>query len=183
MAILSTQAIRPAGLYYMYQSAERLSLVLAVAALVLLMTGWRYLWKLAGVLLFLCLMLPWPNRVQQTLAVPLQQWATGSAVFCLELAGWDVLRDGNVIHIGDTSVAVAEACNGLRMITAFFRDQRIGRAVDAPGMVGQGGHSDLQPADRPAVQYAETCGDKRGFHDDRGRGTGDRGFTITADTP
>jgi len=119
-AVLGTQAIRLAGLFFMYQSAERLSLVLAVAALVLLMMGWRYLWKLAGVLLFLCLMFPWPNSVQQSLAVPLQQWATGSAVFCLELAGWNVLRDGNVIHIGDTSVAVAEACNGLRMITAFF---------------------------------------------------------------
>jgi exosortase len=119
-AVLFTQAIRAAGLYYMYQSAERLSLVLAVAALVLLMMGWRYLWKLTGVLLFLCLMLPWPNRVQQALTVPLQQWATGSAVFCLEVAGWDITREGNVIHIGDTSVAVAEACNGLRMITAFF---------------------------------------------------------------
>ncbi|MEN6336744.1 MAG: exosortase, partial [Phycisphaerales bacterium] len=119
-AVLSAQAIRMAGLFYMYQSAERLSLVLAVAALVLLMMGWRYLWKLSGVLLFLCLMLPWPNSVQQSLTVPLQQWATGSAVFCLELAGWSVLRDGNVIHIGNTSVAVAEACNGLRMITAFF---------------------------------------------------------------
>jgi exosortase len=65
-------------------------------------------------------MLPWPNRIQAALALPLQQWATGSAVFCLELAGWSVLRDGNVIHIGNASVAVAEACNGLRMITAFF---------------------------------------------------------------
>ncbi|HSW02325.1 MAG TPA: exosortase [Sedimentisphaerales bacterium] len=119
-AIVATQALRTAGLFYMYQSAERLSLVLAVAALVLLMLGWRHLWKLAGVLVFLCLMLPWPNRVQQALAIPLQQWATGSAVFCLELGGWDILRDGNIIHIGDTSVAVAEACNGLRMITAFF---------------------------------------------------------------
>lgn len=119
-AIVATQALRTAGLFYMYQSAERLSLVLAVAALVLLLLGWRHLWKLAGVLVFLCLMLPWPNRVQQALAIPLQQWATGSAVFCLELGGWDILRDGNIIRIGDTSVAVAEACNGLRMITAFF---------------------------------------------------------------
>jgi len=119
-AVAVTQGIRMAGLFYMYQSAERLSLPLAVAALVLLLLGWRYLWRLTGVLLFLCLMLPWPNRIQQMLAVPLQQWATGSAVFCLELGGWNVLRDGNIIRIGDTSVAVAEACNGLRMITAFF---------------------------------------------------------------
>jgi len=34
--------------------------------------------------------------------------------------GFDVVQDGNIIHIGQVSVAVAEACNGLRMITAFF---------------------------------------------------------------
>ena len=75
---------------------------------------------MATVLLFLCLMLPWPHRVQAQISLPLQGWATDSAVFCLELAGYDVVRDGNVIGIGQTNVAVAEACNGLRMVTAFL---------------------------------------------------------------
>ena len=65
-------------------------------------------------------MLPWPNRVQAAVTLPLQRRATSSAVFCLEMIGYEVIREGNVIHIGDVSVAVAEACNGLRMITAFF---------------------------------------------------------------
>jgi exosortase len=34
--------------------------------------------------------------------------------------GYNVVQEGNVIHIGNASVAVAEACNGLRMVTAFF---------------------------------------------------------------
>jgi exosortase len=72
------------------------------------------------ILLFLCLMLPWPNRVQAAVALPLQRWATSSAVFCLELIGYEVTQEGNIINIGNASVAVAEACNGLRMITAFF---------------------------------------------------------------
>jgi len=72
--------------------------------------------------LFLCLMLPWPRQVQVAVAQPLQSWATSSAVFCLEVVGYEAEREGkgNIIHIGDTSVAVAEACNGLRMVTAFF---------------------------------------------------------------
>ena len=119
-AFLFTQAVRGAGLEFYYSSAERLSLVLSLAALVLLVLGWRYLAKVATVLLFLCLMLPWPNRFQSAITLPLQRWSTTSAVFCLELAGYQVPRDGNVIHIGNVSVAVAEACNGLRMITAFF---------------------------------------------------------------
>jgi exosortase len=117
---LMAQAVRGLGLYLLFGSAERLSILLSVMAIALLLLGWAVLRKLAPALLFLCLMLPWPNRVQAALAVPLQRWATTSAVFCLESAGYEVARDGNIIKIGDTSVAVAEACNGLRMITAFF---------------------------------------------------------------
>jgi len=114
------QAMRFVGLFWMYGSAERLSIILSVTALILLLFGWGVLRRVATILLFLCLMLPWPHRVQAQISLPLQGWATDSAVFCLELAGYDVVRDGNVIGIGQTNVAVAEACNGLRMVTAFL---------------------------------------------------------------
>jgi exosortase len=120
VAFLFAQAVRGIGLDYFYSFAERLSVVLSLAALVLLVLGWKYLGKVATVLLFLCLMLPWPNRIQSAVTLPLQRWSTTSAVFCLELVGYQIRQDGNVIHIGNASVAVAEACNGLRMITAFF---------------------------------------------------------------
>lgn len=119
-ALLVAQACRGLALYYMYQSGERLSLILSVTALVLLMTGWQYLKRLWPVLIFLCLMLPWPNRVQAAISLPLQRWSTSSAVFCLELGGWDIVRSGNTIEIEGIPLFVAEACNGLRMITAFF---------------------------------------------------------------
>jgi exosortase len=120
VAFLLAQAVRGAGLYFLYGSGMRISLVLTVVALVLLILGWHVLRRAWPILLFLCLMLPWPNRVQAAVALPLQRWATSSAVFCLELTGNEVVQDGNVIHIGGESVAVAEACNGLRMVTAFF---------------------------------------------------------------
>ena len=119
-AFIAAQVVRLFGLFFMYSSAERLSIVLTIAALVLLLFGWQLLRKVSTVLLYLCLMLPWPNRMQAAVTLPLQRWATSSAVFCLEVVGYEVVREGNVIHIGDVSVAVAEACNGLRMITAFF---------------------------------------------------------------
>lgn len=119
-AFVAAQAIRLFGLFFMYGSAERLSIAISIAALVLLLFGWQLFQKVSTVLLFLCLMLPWPNRIQAAVAMPLQHWATSSAVFCLETIGYEVVREGNVIHIGQATVAVAEACNGLRMITAFF---------------------------------------------------------------
>ncbi len=114
------QGLRIFGLYQLYGSAERLSVVVTIWAVALALGGWGVVRKVWPVLAFLVLMLPWPNRVQTAITLPLQSWSTSSAVFGLELIGYDVVREGNVIHIGDTSVAVAEACNGLRMITAFF---------------------------------------------------------------
>jgi exosortase len=119
-AFLLAQVVRGVGLFFLFGSGLRISLMLSVVALVLMILGWGALRRLWPILLFLCLMLPWPNRVQAAVALPLQRWATSSAVFCLELTGYEVVQDGNVIRIGDASVAVAEACNGLRMVTAFF---------------------------------------------------------------
>ncbi|MGA2679670.1 MAG: exosortase [Sedimentisphaerales bacterium] len=120
LAFVGVQAVRFFGLFFMYSSAERLSIVLSIAALVLLLFGWKFFRKVSPIVLFLLLMLPWPNRIQAALALPLQQWATSSAVFCLEVMGYEVVHEGNIIHIGNVAVAVAEACNGLRMVTAFF---------------------------------------------------------------
>ena len=119
-AFVGAQAVRLLGLYLMYSSAERLSMVLSIAALVLLLFGWKLFRKISPILLFLCLMLPLPNVIQYYVGLNLQRWATSSAVFCLETLGYAVMQDGHTIEIGDVSVAVLEACNGLRMITAFF---------------------------------------------------------------
>ncbi len=117
---IGAQALRFFGLLFLYGSVERLSLALSIFALVLLLFGWQFFKKVATILLFLCLMLPWPNRIRAAVSLPLQRWSTSSAVFCLELMGFDLVREGNVIHIGRATVAVVEACNGLRMITAFI---------------------------------------------------------------
>jgi exosortase len=119
-AFLGAQAVRLLGLFLMYSSAERLSIVLSIAALILFLFGWKFFRKIAPILLFLCLMLPLPNVVQYYVGLNLQRWATSSAVFCLEVIGYSVTQDGHTIDMGNVSVAVLEACNGLRMITAFF---------------------------------------------------------------
>ena len=126
VAFLLAQGFRYFGLYYMYDSAQRLSLVLSIGALVLLLFGWQVMRKGLTIWLFLFLMLPLPNRVQEMITLPLQGWATTSAVFSLEMIGYEVMREGNIIHLrwdsqyDLTTIAVAEACNGLRMVTAFL---------------------------------------------------------------
>jgi len=120
LIFLAAQAINLFGLFFMYSSMERLSIVVSITALVLLLFGWQLFRQVFTTLIFLCLMLPLPHSIHSTIVLPLQVWSTSSAVFCLEMMGYDVVRQGNIIDINGTTVAVAEACNGLRMIMAFF---------------------------------------------------------------
>jgi len=120
LIFLAAQAINLFGLFFMYSSMERLSVVVSIVALVLLLFGCELFRKVLTTLLFLCLMLPLPRSIHSTIVLPLQVWSTSSAVFCLEMMGYDVVRQGNIIDINGATVAVAEACNGLRMIMAFF---------------------------------------------------------------
>lgn len=119
-AFVAVQALRYFGIFFMYASAQRLSIVLSIASLVLLVLGRQMLRKLSTVLIFLCLMLPLPKSVHYSVLLPLQNFAVSAAVFLLETLGFAVIQEGNIIHIDNTSIAVAEACNGLRMMTAFF---------------------------------------------------------------
>ena len=111
---------RTIGLIRVTEAAERYGLVLVIAGLVLLIAGKAVFQRLFWVLAFLLLMPPLPGVVHNAIAGPLQGMATRGSVFVLELMGIAVLNEGNVLLIDGEHFAVAEACSGLRMLTAFI---------------------------------------------------------------
>lgn len=118
--IVLAQCARIFGLLFLFESAERYALVLTVIGVVLFLAGRHVAWKMRWILLFLFLMVPLPGRVHNAISGPLQSAATSGAVVSLELLGVHVTREGNVMVLNDrVPVAVAEACSGLRMLTAF----------------------------------------------------------------
>lgn len=118
--LLLAQMARAYGLVQFYESGERYSMVVTVWGVVLLVGGWQIFWRVRWILLFLFLMVPLPGVIHNAITRPLQDFATVSAVFSLELVGVDVVRQGNIMVLnGDMKIAVAEACSGLRMLTAF----------------------------------------------------------------
>jgi exosortase len=117
---IAAQALRCAGVQSGHESLERYSLVLSIAAITLFVAGPGIFLKLKYILMFLLLMVPLPASIHEAIALPLQSWATGAAVFTLELLGFLVVREGHVLRIENESVfAVIEGCSGLRMLTAF----------------------------------------------------------------
>ncbi len=118
--LILAQTARIFGLLFMYESAERYSLVLTIAGLVLMVAGWQVFRSVSWILLFLFLMVPLPGRVHNLISGPLQKIATTGSVFLLEAFGVRVSQQGNVVMLNEKiPMAVAEACSGLRMLMAF----------------------------------------------------------------
>lgn len=119
--VVLAQACRFFGLWYEYGSIENYSLVLTIAGLVLLVGGRQMFRQSRWILALLLLMVPVPQRIHEAVALPLQGTATGMAAFALDILGFFVTREGNILRIdGEAVVAVTEACSGLRMVTAFI---------------------------------------------------------------
>ncbi len=119
--LILAMAARMYGLLWMYESAERYSFVLAIIALVVMVAGWHVFRRLIWVLLILFLMVPFPGRVHNLINGPLQRMASSGSVFLLEAFGVRVSQQGNIVMLdGRIPMAVAEACSGLRMLTAFI---------------------------------------------------------------
>ena len=112
--------MRLAGARFYFEALDWLSLLPSVAGICLLIGGWvacRCAWP--GIL-FLSFMLPLPYRVETMLGGPLQSVATLASTFSLQTLGFPAIAEGNLIRIDETTIGVAEACSGLRMLVVFF---------------------------------------------------------------
>lgn len=117
----------------------RIAFVLTLIGIVLLTLGRSPFRILAFPLLFLFLMVPLPQSLVNVVAFPLQLSAAKLAVGSLHMLGIPALLEGNIIHLADTQLFVAEACSGLRSLMAlgtlgvvfayFFRKNLVERAV------------------------------------------------------
>ncbi len=121
------------------QMSMRVAFVLTLIGIVLLTLGRSMGRILAFPLLFLFLMVPLPQSLVNVIAFPLQLTAADFAVNSLYWLGVPALREGNIIHLADSQLFVAEACSGLRSLMAlgtlgvvfayFFRKNIVERLV------------------------------------------------------
>lgn len=98
----------------------RLSLLIALIALVIFHYGIRQVlhWWLSVVLLVLSI--PLPTVVMNSIALPLQFKASQIGAWLLASRHIPVLLTGNVIHLPGRSLFVTEACSGLRSISSLI---------------------------------------------------------------
>jgi len=94
--------------------------VLVVIGCVLSVTGPRPLFRFFPAFLALAFLVPVPGSMRQSIAIPLQTATASVTQTVFEVMGIAVERSGNLLTINGVDVAVAEACNGMRMVFALF---------------------------------------------------------------
>ena len=95
------------------------SWVLAASGYVLIAGGWSHLRRLAFPLAFILFALPIPNRLLVPLQFALQSATTSASAAILPLVGVPVERNGFVLSLPNGDLGVAEACSGVRSVTAL----------------------------------------------------------------
>lgn len=98
----------------------RVSIITAIAGLVLFLFGWPALRLLALPLAFLLLMVPLPALIFNQIAFPLQLLASNVGEYTVHSLDIPILREGNVLILANASLEVAEACSGIRSLVSLF---------------------------------------------------------------
>ncbi len=98
----------------------RLSLVVTIFGLVWLNFGNQIVRRTWFEMFLLLFMIPIPAVVYFSATFPMQLFASKVTVFLLDGLGMPVFRQGNIIHLPDQSLEVAEACSGLRSLISLL---------------------------------------------------------------
>jgi exosortase len=99
---------------------QRVSLLLFMASTVVFLTGWRWFKGMAFPIGFLLLAIPMPYVLYYSLTGPMQAFAAKCAITGLQVVGVPAIGQGNIIHLPQTSLEVAEACSGIRSLYSFL---------------------------------------------------------------
>lgn len=99
---------------------QRTSLIIVLMGLVLFLLGWEYLKKLFLPLAYLIFMVPLPAIIWNKISFPMQLFSSAQTEKVVSLIGIPIFREGNVLHLAETTLEVVAACSGLRSLVTMF---------------------------------------------------------------
>ncbi len=98
----------------------RFSMLVVLAGAILFVYGKDLFKSILLPFIYLVLMIPIPYILYDSIAFPLKLLVSKYSVEFLELMGIFVLREGNIIYLGDVTLEVADACSGIRSILSLL---------------------------------------------------------------
>lgn len=104
---------------FQFQAGWHAGAVLMAVGAVVTVVGTQVVAKFFPAIAIMVLLVPIPGNLRLAIAGPLQNATARVTTGILEVMGFYVERSGNLVNINDMPVAVAEACNGMRMVFAL----------------------------------------------------------------
>jgi exosortase len=102
-----------------FQAGMHGGAVMMVVGAIVSVVGTQVIANFFPAVAILVLLVPIPGNIRLAIAGPLQNATARVTTGTLEIMGFYVERSGNLVNINDMPVAVAEACNGMRMVFAL----------------------------------------------------------------
>lgn len=103
-----------------FRSLEYVSFIFVIIFSVWYLFGFAVLKKISWELGFLFFMVPMPSSIYARVTLPLQLITTELTTRLLLLLSIPVYREGNLIHLINTSLEIVNACSGLRSLLTIL---------------------------------------------------------------
>jgi exosortase A len=98
----------------------RVSMLVVLGGTILFTYGTGLFKTVSFPFLYLMFMIPLPYILYDSAAFPLKLLVSKYSVDFLKLIGVPVIREGNIIHLVNTTLEVADACSGIRSIMSLL---------------------------------------------------------------